>query len=58
MFQIKRVSAIMPAVEAFWQRGAANVNAFVLWNIIIRQYKTKFTLANISNNIPERLLNQ
>ena len=37
MFQIKRVSAIMPVVEAFWQQGAAGDNAFVLWKIIIRQ---------------------
>ena len=32
MFQIKRATAIMPAVEALWQEGAANDKAFVLWN--------------------------
>ena len=37
MFQIKRATAIMPAVEALWQQGAENDNAFVLWNVIIRQ---------------------
>ena len=30
MFQIKRLTAIMPAEETLWQQGDANDNAFVL----------------------------